>query len=122
MLYEALARSRAAAPGLHARTDPAGLLRVEGEVAAPIEYLLPQFAFPGWSLAGTPAGAALATDPATGLLRLALPAGGVDLSVRRAATGAERMGWMVSGGALLLWLAVLVLARRTGRLRAPAGA
>ena len=121
MLLEALARSRAAAPGLHIRIDPAGL-RIEGEAAAPAEILLPQFAFPGWSLAGMPAGAALATDPATGLLRLALPAGRVDLSVLRAATGAERMGWMVSGGALLLWLAVLVLARRTGRPRAPAGA
>ena len=74
MLLEALARSRAAAPGLRIRIDPAGL-RIEGEAAAPADILLPEFAFPGWSLAGMPAGAALGTDPATGLLRLALPAG-----------------------------------------------
>jgi hypothetical protein len=113
ILHAGIARSRAAAPGLRIATDPAGGLRVEGALARPAEILLPQFAFPGWAVSGAPPGAAPETDPETGLLRLALPAGEVDLAAVRTATAPERAGWVVSAAGVLLWLGLnLLLARR----------
>ncbi|MCB4820767.1 hypothetical protein [Roseicella aerolata] len=112
ILQDRLARSRATAPDLRISTQPGGRLRVTGRLAAPSGVLLPQFAFPGWSLAGAPPGTALATDPGSGLLRLDLPAGAVDLAVFRTTTEAERIGWAVSATILLFWLLLLLLARR----------
>jgi hypothetical protein len=90
------------------------ILRVQGEAAAPATLLLPQFAFPGWSLSGTPMMAGLSPDAATGLLRLELPPGPVDLALRRVATGAERLGWALSGVALLAWLLLATLRPAVG--------
>jgi hypothetical protein len=103
-LREALARSQAAAPALRVTADPARGLVVEGSLAEPADILLPQFAFPGWALSAAPSGAALATDPVTGLLRLALPGGRVDLAVVRTATAVQQAGWALSAASLLVWL------------------
>jgi hypothetical protein len=112
ILQDRLARSRAAAPDLRISTQPGGRLRVTGRLAAPSGVLLPQFAFPGWSLADAPPGTALATDPESGLLRLDLPAGSVDLTVFRTATEVEKTGWAVSATIILFWLLLLLPARR----------
>jgi hypothetical protein len=108
---EALARSRAAAPGVEVAHDGSSGLRLRGRAEAASSLLLPQFAFPGWTLTGQPARASLSTDPATGLLRVELPAGGVDLRVTRGATGPERVGWGIGAAALLAWLALAVALR-----------
>jgi hypothetical protein len=111
-LLDRLARSRAAAPGVRIGRDEPRALRLRGRLDAPAVVVLPQFAFPGWSKGGQPADAALSTDPATGLLRLDLPAGEqIDITVFRAATGPERAGWVVSAAAVLVWLALAIGAR-----------
>jgi hypothetical protein len=112
LLLDRLAQSQAAVPGIKVSMDPAGLLHVQGEVGEASQIVLPQFAFPGWSHTGTPAGATLATDQATGLLRLDLPAGIVDITVLRGSTGAERIGWAVSAVSILFWLLYAVLPGR----------
>jgi hypothetical protein len=112
ILQEHLAGSRAEVPEIRVAKAPEGHLRVTGNLAAPAGVLLPQFAFPGWSLGGAPTGAILATDPGSGLLRLDLPAGPADLSVFRTMTAAERVGWAASATAVLLWLLLLLLMRR----------
>jgi hypothetical protein len=56
---------------------------------------------------------ALTADHATGLLRLALPAGVTDLAVVRTATAPERAGWAVSAAGLMLWLGLNLFAWRS---------
>lgn len=120
ILLAALARSRAAAPGVEIERENRGGLRIHGLLRRPASLVLPQLAFPGWSKAGEPAGAALSADPATGLLRIDLPSGSVDMRVFRVATRPEQIGWATSAIALLLWLFLAVraghsrLAYRTG--------
>ncbi len=116
ILLDGLARSRSAAPGLEVERGGPGVLRVQGPLDAPAGFVLPQFAFPGWTMAGRPADAALSADPATGLLRLDLPAGPVDIAVSRAETGPEQIGRAASAVAVLVWLSLAV---RTGVPRAP---
>ncbi|MDO9709717.1 hypothetical protein [Paracraurococcus lichenis] len=106
----------AAVPGLVTERVPPDHLHVTGSLAAPASLLLPQLAFPGWAAAGT--AAALATDPASGLLRLDLPAGAVDVTVVRIPTKEERIGWGVSATAIPLWL---LLGWAVPRRRAAAG-
>lgn len=114
-LHAALARSHAAAPGLALARAPNGALRIAGGSGAPTSLLLPRLAFPGWTMSGQPADAGLATDATTGLLRLDLPAGAVELLLHRVPTQAERIGVAASGGALLAWLLLLGLSRRPRR-------
>lgn len=118
-LRDSLAGSRASVPELRVTAEPGEGLRVEGRLARPAEVLLPQFAFPGWTLSGVPANAALGADAATGLLRVALPPGDADLRIARAATAPERVGRIVSAASLLLWSGLGLLAAPGGQAVAP---
>lgn len=120
ILLDALARSRVAAPGLEVGWESPGVLRLRGWLDAPAGIVLPQLAFPGWSKAGQPDNVALSADPATGLLRADLPPGRIDVLVFRARTGPERIGWVVSAVAALVWLPFSVRAGISrARARAP---
>jgi hypothetical protein len=79
---------------------PDGLLiDVEGCVGLTV---LPQFFFPGWSAS---AGAPLPVhaDPATGLVRVDLPAGTRNVLLQRVRLPVEQRGLHVTAVALLLW-------------------
>jgi hypothetical protein len=110
-LLDALTRSRSAAPGVEVDRESEGVLRIHGPLDAPAGLVLPQLAFPGWSKAGQPTDADLAADPATGLLRVDLPPGQIDIRVFRTATGPERIGWAASATAALVWLFLAIRAR-----------
>lgn len=115
LLREALARSSAAAPGVEVMRDAAGGLRLHGQLDWPARLLLPQLAFPGWQVSGDPAGILPATDARTGLLRLDLPAGTVELRVRRGLTRPEMTGWVLSLTAVPTWLGLVAYLRRRCR-------
>lgn len=115
LLMGRLLESRAAAPGVRVEKAAQGAMRVSGTLTEPAAIVLPQFAFPGWDLANAPAGARVETDSGSGLLRLDLPAGPLDLVVHRAATIVEQIGWSISGTALVVWVLLAPLAWPTRR-------
>jgi hypothetical protein len=83
----------------------AGALRVVGRAAVRTDLRLPQFWFPGWSVTGTDG--ELTPDPATGLLRLTLPAGPFDIVVARQPLALTRVAALAS---LAMLVGVLALA------------
>jgi hypothetical protein len=90
--------------------EPDGLLvdvaGCEGKV------LVPQFYFPGWSVAwGT--SAAPVADPASGLTLLDMPAGVQQVLLRRSTLPAESLGILVSCIGLLIWTTVSIYAITT---------
>lgn len=94
----------------------AGALRVAGQAATKAELRLPQFWFPGWSVAGS--GGELAPDPDTGLLRLVVPPGPFDAVVERQPLALTRAAALAS---LVVLLGVLTLALLPARAEPQGG-
>jgi hypothetical protein len=81
----------------------------------PTRLVLPLFAFPGWRVTLDGNSLPFATDPATGLIAVEVPAGAHALEVSLAGLREERYGLFVSlgsGAVLLLWSLQSGLRRR----------
>jgi hypothetical protein len=73
---------------------------------------LPLFAFPAWRVTIDGAAVPTASDPATGLISVDLPAGAHRVAAAWKRLGVERAGLVISGLAVLA-LAILALSRRS---------
>jgi hypothetical protein len=78
--------------------------------AHPAHLRLPLFAFPAWRVTIDGAAASTASDPATGLISINLPAGAHRVAATWKRLGVERAGLVISGLAVL-GLAILALRR-----------
>lgn len=81
----------------------------------PVEVRLPILAFPAWQLTVDGNPVALASDRATGLVLVKLPAGEHQIVLTWTRLPAEVIGWWLSALACLVLLGLLVLGRRGPR-------
>jgi hypothetical protein len=95
-------------------------IRVSLDLASPAVLEAPVFNFPGWRawIDGSPA--RIETSPATGAVRVAVPAGRHEVEVRLTNTVARTLGNFTSLAgsiAVLIILVAAVAGRKTGRFR-----